>query len=250
MKKTFDLIIPLGSFCATSEGLRRNKLQCESYPFDWLKDAQLPYCIEYISNNFSTFLKKDNLRKENGTSGMHDVYTDIPTQIISSHDFMTSECFDNSYQKVMAKYSRRIERLYQRIDEAQKVLMVSCSEKHFDDAELIRLRDKMQAVYPQKDFHLAYIHIDNAQQADEKRELSPKVTHFNIHNLDTNDYKACCKAISKLMKGYDICLKLKLKRMLPNLYFVIRKPALKLIEKLPLGKAKKSKIRTLYKDKY
>lgn len=250
MTKKYDLIIPLGSFCATSEGLRRNKLQYESYPFDWLKDAELPFCIDYIGNRFSTFFKKENLRKETGTSGIHDVYTDLPTKIVSSHDFRSDEDFEEAYEKVMSKYSRRIDRLYQRIEDAQKILLISCSEKSIKEAELSKLRDKMQALYPQKDFHLMFIQISSAQAPNEKQKITSKITNYKIYNINREDYNACCKTISHLLKDYDLSLKLKLKRMLPNLYFVIRKPVLKIIEKLPLGKMKKSKIRMLYKDKY
>ena len=207
-------------------------------------------CIDYICNNFKAFLKKENLRKEDKTSGIHDLYTDVSSLIISSHDFISAEDFESSYSKVMAKYSRRIKRLYQRINDAHNILLVSSGKKYFEDDVLTNSLAQIKKTYPQKKFHLLYIQCDNQSGDDQKRELTSEVTLFNLHNLDVNDYDACCSSIGRLMKRYDICFMLKLKRMLPNLYFVIRKPILKLTERLPLGEKRKKKLRFLYKDKY
>lgn len=55
MKKTYDLILSIGSKCKISYNLRRRKLQLESFPFDWIYVPRISLVDELFASNFQNF---------------------------------------------------------------------------------------------------------------------------------------------------------------------------------------------------
>lgn len=248
--KKYDLIIPLGSFCVASESLRRINLQCESYPFDWLKGVELPIGTKIVKENFATFLHRDNLIKQEGISGLHDVYEDRTNGIVSSHDFLSSEDFATASISVAKKYQRRINRMNMRIKEARKILIVHCTTNKVSVEEITLQYQELQAAFPGKDLGLAFVCIDEQDLPNKVTNLTTEITLFNLYNLRSEDFKKCSYEVSEIMKQYRIGYLLMLKRMLPNLMFKLKKPLLKIIAKLAVNKVQKAKIRAIYKDRY
>ena len=62
MKKTYDLIIPIGSKCKCSFNLRRLHLQYESFPFDWIYIKNPDVVEKLLQTDFKDFLLEKNLR--------------------------------------------------------------------------------------------------------------------------------------------------------------------------------------------
>lgn len=129
-RNNFDLIVSLGKDCACSWYLRKFNLQIESYPLDWLTHATFDCRVKMLVNNFESFLQKSNIKLleksplEPSHDDGHDYYEDTLTGFYFYHDFPAFEDFDKSFDTVKARYTRRINRLYERIDESYKILFV------------------------------------------------------------------------------------------------------------------------------
>lgn len=57
----YDIIIPIGSVCKTSQNLRDLKKQNESLPFDWIFVADLDMIYTALETHFADFLKLENM---------------------------------------------------------------------------------------------------------------------------------------------------------------------------------------------
>ena len=138
----FDLVISIGEFCACSGYLRRFKLQDYSYPFDWLLGGTFSSRIELLANNFDSFLDQDNLHKfekrNNGPDDPEcDFYHDDKHNFDFLHDFKVNKDFKEEYKKVKAKYDRRIQRMYNQIEQSDKVLFVWYGLSNFPDTKTV-----------------------------------------------------------------------------------------------------------------
>ena len=66
-KIEYDFIVSIGADCACTRYLRKNNLQKESYPFDWLTDVWSPGGalggrFDLILNDFKDFMEFDDLK--------------------------------------------------------------------------------------------------------------------------------------------------------------------------------------------
>lgn len=136
----FDLIVSLGEDCACSSYLRRFALQNASYPFDWLTKAPLKTRIDLIKNDFRGFLERENIYQiphPEDSEKNCDYYEDRNTDFYFYHDFPMGVDLDSSFAAVKEKYDRRIQRLYQMIESAHRVLFVWWSrDKHHTPTEI------------------------------------------------------------------------------------------------------------------
>ena len=138
MKKTYDLILSIGSRCKISYNLRRRKLQLESFPFDWIYVPRISLVDELFASNFQNFFLEENLRLRSKQPRFDEV-DDLATGMYSAHDFATDKSIHECYQEVMQKYKRRILKLNSRISKAERILMVYGAEDNFfSDEEIIR----------------------------------------------------------------------------------------------------------------
>lgn len=110
MKKTYDLIIPIGSKCKCSFNLRRLHLQYESFPFDWIYIKNPDVVEKLLQTDFKDFLLEKNLRLRSKQPRFDEV-DDLATGIYSAHDFDTGRSIHECYPAVKAKYDRRIAKL-------------------------------------------------------------------------------------------------------------------------------------------
>mgnify|MGYP002518438945 CR=1 FL=1 len=141
--KKFDLIFSLGEDCACTSYLRRFHLQEYSYPFDWLTNADFFTRIDLLINDFKGFLEKENLTiiaysYQKAINKHTDDYKDTKTDFYFYHDFDTKMPFDESFALVKVKYQRRIERLYQQIQDSQNILIVWWSRDKHQDIDKVK----------------------------------------------------------------------------------------------------------------
>ena len=107
--ETYDNCISLGWFCGTASSLSQLGLRSFSGPFDWcLSDFQA--VVNQIDNEFADFLKKDNLEMVNKNP---KVFRDRKYNFYYNHD--VKENFENEYDNIYAKYTRRIERFIKKL---------------------------------------------------------------------------------------------------------------------------------------
>ena len=147
--KKFDLVVSLGEDCACTSYLRRFNLQDFSFPFDWLTKASFETRINLLIDNFDNFLNKENLvlmQKPENTKvdNKHDYYKDTALDFYFYHDFKSNTDFEKEFTEVKNKYSRRIERLYNAIQNSERILFVWWSrDKHQNEKVVVDLYKKL-----------------------------------------------------------------------------------------------------------
>lgn len=126
LQDEYDFIFGIGAACSCSSTLRECGLQFESYPLDWLYGGDLKTRTELLLNHFKNFINKEDLTKigERENSLPCDIYANTQNKIVFNHDFALHQDIDDTYPAVKEKYDRRIKRLYDRIQKAQKILIV------------------------------------------------------------------------------------------------------------------------------
>lgn len=154
--KNYDFIFSLGEDCACTGYLRAQKLQEESFPFDWLTKASFDSRIELLINDFTDFINEEDfsILEKNPTSNTdqhYDYYNNEKTGFYFYHDFPVGEDFKKAFPSIKEKYQRRIERLYNRINNANSVLVVWLSRnKHIQNDNILRAHSELLNKFPNK----------------------------------------------------------------------------------------------------
>ena len=167
--KKFDLVVSIGEDCACTSYLRRFNLQDFSFPFDWLTKASFETRTKLLINNFDNFLNKENLvlmqkTKNTNVDNKHDYYIDSVLDFYFYHDFRININFDEEYENVKEKYTRRINRLYKEIDSSKNILFVWWSrDKHQDENVIVESYQKLKETFKNKEIHLLLIEPSDNQ---------------------------------------------------------------------------------------
>lgn len=222
-KKTYDIIYSLGPTCAAATYLNRHHLRTTSGPLDWCGDAggkgSIEERVRLVQTHFSDALQKENLHtSESPFESIHDehcaLYTDEATHFYLPHDFPAEQTLEQSYEQVKSKYARRIERFYENINAAEKVLLVWIAYGRintYNDEDLKQLSRLMcEALGKTVDF--LFILNDDSMGLDEpavKQELLPNVDKWkaNIRRKDTGaplDYLGACHLVDPIFRGYAL----------------------------------------------
>lgn len=218
-KKKYDFIIPMGWGCLNTHNLRRNKLQKESLPFDWIWFCGIPAVTQYMKTKFLNFMKKENLIfiRHNGDA---DVYRDTKDQTEFWHDFMIGEPFELSYPRNYQKYQRRISRLFYHINRAKSILWVryvrifpdrqkTAEEFMFENEpqspqQTIKEFAELQNLYPDKKFNLLLIYTYNEPHDKKEYDITPDIHVCEFYNDENLGWKGDEKAISEILQAYDL----------------------------------------------
>ena len=225
-KKTYDLIFSAGEACFCSILLRKELLQVESFPFDWLGGSNFSKKCEILTTNFDRFFEKEDLIACDGETNENSfAYKNTYSNIVFKHDFPKNLSFDESYELAKEKYNRRIERLYNRIKESKSVLIVfmeipvSGREKIADN-ELIELFNSLRDCFGEK---INVLYLENSLSENSKMEITQGLTKITCNYKDTKsecDHASNKKVIRKILKQYRLKLPL-LYRLKMNLIRLI-----------------------------
>lgn len=138
----YDFIMGLGESCFCSLQLRAANLQNRSYPFDWSGAIKwdgsvwpeagelrgLERKINLIIQGCNDILNKEDLaefpRDPFATELRHRNLRNIKTGLQYLHDFPLDQSIDQAYDEVKQRYARRISRMYDKIENSQKILFV------------------------------------------------------------------------------------------------------------------------------
>lgn len=163
--KIFDLIVSIGEDCACTSYLRRFNLQNYSYPFDWLTNATFETRVDLITSNFENFFNKEDIEFMNiHNPTIHDSYKNKKNNFYFYHDFKKNKPFEESYYKIDQKYKKRINRLYEEIEKAEKILFVWWSrDKHQDENVIIDSYKKLKEKFEYKEIYLLLIEPSESQ---------------------------------------------------------------------------------------
>ncbi|GAB6930444.1 papain-like cysteine peptidase [Paenibacillus sp. JCM 10914] len=143
IKRAYDVIIGLGSWCGPSIYLRQHQLRRFSFPLDWMISNSLPDVTRLISNHFDGFMDLERIKKIDGTSAYLEDGIASPNQagqahddahfildtwynVISVHDFPVRPNRDwtETYDSYKAKLQERIRRFYDVLKNSSSVLFV------------------------------------------------------------------------------------------------------------------------------
>ena len=108
MKKRFDRIVSLGSFCSVAMELEKKGLREASYPFDWMISDRLEEILHLMQNDFADFLNPAFIHSEH----RKEVCFNEKTGMHFYHDFNGNDTIEAQIPALKEKYERRIRRFY------------------------------------------------------------------------------------------------------------------------------------------
>lgn len=182
IKGNYDAIFSLGDLCLTSIQLKKHNLRPYSGVLDWVASKDMNQVIKLLENRFIGFMDYENLR----VLGYADTFicvSDDGYHIVSNHDFGPDENtleYLGSYQKVMEKYKRRINRFLGEMKKAKRILFVR-TEGTFED--VAKLQDVLSKLV-KHDFNVLLINHTNVDGIVEKSWPLEKVCAVEFPNKD------------------------------------------------------------------
>lgn len=209
----YDFVFSLGEACPCSQVIRSLNLQNASFPFDWLYGGNIETRTKLLISNFKNFLNKEDLCcvGQRYSPEPCNIYINKKNSIVFNHDFAIDQTLEDSFLNVRKKYDRRIQRLYDRINNANKILVVyienpmTKSESRKIKPLIVDCYNKISQRFPSKIFRLVY--LNNRQRIlFSKRYLTPNILYWelNYRNKDPMtepfvvDLDLLCKMFSKV----------------------------------------------------
>lgn len=186
-KEPCDLIISLGGNCSAAHNLRYREMRFFSLPFDWvyITDTQpITYLSTAFQTHFRDFFLKENLIRVQGNAHHAIIYQDTLSKYYFPNHFSTSIDMGNEYARVATKINRRIDRLYDKIEAANVVLLILATYFPFDTVCVSRLAKTLHDLWPQKTFRFKVLQF-NAGEDSETTEDNIVITK---HRRMMNDY--------------------------------------------------------------
>lgn len=172
MKRKYDLAISVGGACSTTEAMRAAGLQWATLPLDWSGGPTFREKAELINADFARWLTKSGLHPLPAVKFSREIYMkDDVLGYTFNHDFSFGVPFDEDYERVKAKFDRRIRRMYDLIDSSKRVLLVWIGVPISKDVPLedfAYAQELFRRKWPDKQFDVLYSeHVDGV--AFEKR---------------------------------------------------------------------------------
>jgi len=171
VKRKYDLAISLGGSCSTTEAMRKAGLQWTTLPLDWTGGPGPRARIELIAADFEKWLTKSGLRALPAAKFSREIFMkDEVLGFVFNHDFTFGVPFDEDYERVKAKFDRRIRRLYKLMDSAHRILFlwlgVPVNERYAAE-DFAYCRGLLRRKWPDKQFDFLYSeHADGVAFAD------------------------------------------------------------------------------------
>lgn len=202
-KEKYDAIIPIGSFCVTAVNLRRFKLRKYSLPFDWLAGLEIDLILKLLESNFDDFLNVENLELFQKSEG-HDIYINKLNNIKFFHDFLSGENLKD-FDEVKEKFNRRIERLYNVINEAENVLFVHSTMHGITTQKCLEVYEKLQNIFKGKNINLLFLNLSKDFKQLECYNVFENVLLFDTpYDQSKNDIEGDYKTFKQILKKYGL----------------------------------------------
>lgn len=180
----YDLILPVGQACGCSLTLRRANLQLLSFPGDWTGpvwgNAEHPPLEHDLRNRIDTLLEPPTdffapeafvQHKAISNTGKQ-VYVNERTQYVFNHDFTIGRDFADELPKVVARYRKRRNRLFEAIRASHRVLVVRIDipggkfPATLDDCRYAR--ERLSRAFPAVAFDLALLSYEEGRPFAER----------------------------------------------------------------------------------
>ena len=230
-KKKYDFVFSLSEACSSTQALRDANLQNRSYPFDWLYGSDFKGRINILLSEFNRFIDIDDLVDENINNGdlnnLCHIYSNKYNGIVFNHDFPENESLNTSYNKVLEKFQRRINRLFNNINCSKKILFVYIETPNIkiktSNEDILESMKKIKNKYPDKEIDLLIFSNDKLIKKNKYilEKLSENITkvraNYKRHEHDKIPYRVKHKFLVKLLK--NLCFeKISMKEKILNLF--------------------------------
>lgn len=182
LKGSYDAIFSLGDLCLASIQLKKHNLRPYSGVLDWMASPQLSDVNRLLENRFVGFMEYENLR----IIGYADdciCVSDDGYNIVSNHDFGRDKNtlqYLGSYDEVIQKYERRIQRFLTKMKTAKRILFVRTEGTLGDAADLQDILSKLI----KHDFSILLINHTPVTGIVEKSWPLEKVCSIEFPNTD------------------------------------------------------------------
>ncbi len=190
-KKEYDLICSLGANCSAASQLRFRNLRGISLPFDWtyyVTQESIYKLADGLKDNFSNFLKKENLRKLEGDeySNAHNdrvQFEDTYSKIYFYNHFNLNNHEEKEINIGIKKFKKRCKRFDYFLSNANNVLLI-LSVKESLGIECIKyLQDKLKEKYPNTDVTIIYQIFNSGEDSFEDLGNLKIYKHKRSENL-------------------------------------------------------------------
>ena len=178
MPITYDLIVPLGYACSSSQTLRRAGLQLASFPWDWVGVPPPSERCKLICEGFKDWMNLEDLKwiGKNDTYGHEEVHN-TRTGLIILHDFKPGVPIEEQYPAIAAKYERRIARLDKLLKSSRRVLLVSIdapvTPAPIPPDDCRKAVETMSAAYPNAEFDFLLVNLESGRTERERIDETP-----------------------------------------------------------------------------
>ncbi len=190
-KQQYDLVCSLGGNCAVAHNLRWRNMRAFSLPFDWvfITDVKpIEYLATAFANRFSDFFLRENLIQVAGTASHGVVYMDKVSGYYFPNHFLKPISTLEDYERVAQRMRRRVQRLYEKIENAQKILFVLATDFAFDVSCVRGLQTALRELYPDKQLTFKVLQFGAAKDMETSgRDLT--VTTYRRRMNDYDLYK-------------------------------------------------------------
>lgn len=230
----FDIIIPMGCYCASAQALKSVKKRSRSLPFDWVGPLSFDQAVRFLETGFEGFFEKEDLVKYEKDTKKNVGYVNTRNNLLFLHDFKEVAHFDEEYVQLREKYERRIKRIYQTIRDSKDILYLhvhtpDMMDRLPADEELQAALERLRKMYPEKN-HRGIDYYDCYRDRDAAfDENFPGFVYFK-------------KNVEAVLKAYKVR---------KNVKDVMKKFAFKLLDalsRLVPSRRIREKTRMLYKE--
>ena len=179
----YDLILPLGLACSSSQTVREANLQLLSFPYDWVRPMftdqdrlahEIRERAEFLCNGFADWLRPEDFQFQHPLQMTRkDLYVNPRLNLVFNHDFPTGVPFETAFPDVRAKYRRRAGRLTALLRRARSVLIVRVDRPDLDiptsveDCQYVRRR--LKEAYPQATFDFFLFTMERGRSFADRR---------------------------------------------------------------------------------
>lgn len=182
--REYDFCMSLGGSCAPAMQLKQRGLRLASMPFDWIRGrGNVPF-VERIASLVETHFEgwcayenlipmPEELDRPKASDPLEVRAWDKAQEIGFYHDFRF-DIFGKGgreyYEGIAARYRRRIDRLYDVISRAERILAIIVGPDEPIPREAVRrLKTRLDAVHPGTEFVVVALNFNAPVDAEEGR---------------------------------------------------------------------------------
>ena len=210
----YDLVIGIGSTCLVTDMLKSFNLRRFTTPFDWTagmepinwlsqpgiyRDTRFREKIQAICDNFKDWTNPKYFKYVSTfNKDKHHNIVNVKTHIRYLHEFPADQDILQYFPQFVTKTSRRIQNLYNALNNSKTVLIVWLSrtgdqcgllEKNVSYQDIKWAVNKMQKQYPAKQFDFVFFEHDGTKNRFEYEKINVTENAFKIKsNHFLNDF--------------------------------------------------------------